>query len=168
MWTMLGMNGTRHWADVGSRILPEKQKLGKSEILFTKIEDEAIETEVKRLQKALQPGDETKTELIGIDTFSKVDLRVAEIISAEKIKKSDKLLQLQVRIGNEQRQIVAGIAKHYKPENLIGKKVIAVVNLNPVKLRGHLSEGMLLAASSEQELSLLTVLDDLPSGSKIS
>ncbi len=170
MWQMLGMTGIRRWMDVGRAILKERQEIGTPEILFSKIEDATIEVEIRRLQKALLPQEEPspENELIDIETFFKTELRVAEIIRAEKIKKSDKLLKLQIRLGSEERQIVAGIAQHYTPEELIGKKVIAVANLKPVKLRGHLSEGMLLAASSDQKLTLLTILDDLPSGSKIS
>ena len=75
----------------------------------------------------------------------KVDLRVAEVIQAEPVKKADKLLKLQLDLGYEKRQVVSGIAKHYKPEDLVGRRVICVTNLKPVKLRGELSEGMILS-----------------------
>jgi methionyl-tRNA synthetase len=104
---------------------------------------------------------------IGIDDFSKVDLRVAEIIAAEPIPKADKLLKLQLQLGVEQRQVVSGIASFYKPEQLVGRKIVCVVNLKPVKLRGEWSHGMILAASAGDQLSLITVDSDLPSGSKV-
>lgn len=90
-------------------------------------------------------------ELVNIDDFGKLDLRVATVLEAEKVKKSDKLLKLQVDLGSEKRQIVAGIAQYYEPEQLVGKQVVVVANLQPVKLRGELSEGMVLAASTCEE-----------------
>ncbi len=105
--------------------------------------------------------------VIAIDDFAKLDLRVAEVVEAEKVKNADKLLKLQVKIGEERRQIVAGIAKHYDPEKLIGKKIIVVVNLKPVKLRGVESQGMLLAASDAQKLTLVTVDGQIDSGARV-
>lgn len=107
--------------------------------------------------------------LITIDDFAKLDLRVAKILSAEKIEGADKLLHLQVEVGGEQRSIVAGIARHYSPEYLVGKSVVIVANLKPAKLRGHLSQGMLLAASTEDDgvLAFVTPEKELPSGSKV-
>lgn len=106
-------------------------------------------------------------ELIDIADFSKIDLRVAEVKAAEKVEGADKLLKLQIAIGSEERQIVAGIAKHYTPESLVGKKIVVVANLKPVKLRGIESNGMLLAASSAESLVVLTPDGDISSGSKI-
>jgi methionyl-tRNA synthetase len=97
----------------------------------------------------------------------KVDLRVAEVIHAEPIKKADRLLKIQLDLGYEKRQVVSGIAKYYKPEELIGKKVICVVNLKPVKLRGELSQGMILAGSQDDILSVATVDSSLPNGSRV-
>ncbi|WP_281886492.1 methionine--tRNA ligase [Paenibacillus sp. YYML68] len=102
---------------------------------------------------------------ISIDDFFKVELRVAQVIAAEPVKKADKLLKLQLDLGFEQRQVVSGIAKYYTPEQMIGRKVICVTNLKPVKLRGELSQGMILAASQGDQLTLATVADDLPNGS---
>lgn len=104
---------------------------------------------------------------ITIDDFTKVDLRVAEVIAAEKVKKADKLLKVQIDLGYEKRQVIAGIAKHYSPEEIIGKKVICVSNLKPVKLRGELSQGMILAGSNGDKLTLATVSDHLPNGSQV-
>jgi len=105
---------------------------------------------------------------ISIDEFFKVEMRVAEVLSVEKIAKADKLLKLQLDLGYERRQVVSGIAKYYQPEELIGKKVICVTNLKPVKLKGELSRGMVLAASTEDSLVLATVSGEIPNGTKIS
>jgi methionyl-tRNA synthetase len=102
---------------------------------------------------------------IGIETFVQVELRVAQVIQAEKVAKSDKLLKLQLDLGFERRQVVSGIAQHYAADELIGRKVICVTNLKPVKLRGEWSHGMILAASHGESLTLATVAADLPNGS---
>ena len=104
---------------------------------------------------------------ITIDDFMKVELRVAEVLEVEPVKKADKLLKLQLDLGYERRQVVSGIAQYYKPEELVGKKVICVTNLKPVKLRGELSQGMILAGSNDGVLSVATVDDSLPNGSKV-
>lgn len=101
---------------------------------------------------------------IGIDDFGRVELRVAQVLAAEAVPKADKLLKLQLDLGTEQRQVVSGIAKHYKPEELVGRKVIVVANLKPVKLRGELSQGMILCASVGDKLTIATVSDDMPNG----
>jgi methionyl-tRNA synthetase len=89
------------------------------------------------------------------------------VLEAEKVKGADKLLKLRIKIGDESRQIVAGIAKHYAPEQLIGKKIVVVANLKPAKLRGIESQGMLLAASNAEKLTLITVDEDIESGAKV-
>nr|WP_227871904.1 methionine--tRNA ligase [Paenibacillus bovis] len=109
---------------------------------------------------------EEKAE-ISIDDFAKVELRVAQVISAEPVKKADKLLKLQLDLGTEQRQVVSGIAKFYTPEELVGRKVICVTNLKPVKLRGEESRGMILAASHGDQLTLATVPDGMPNGAVV-
>lgn len=108
--------------------------------------------------------------LISLEQFQQVDLRVAKIIAAENIPKANKLLKIEVEIGeNDLRQVVAGIAEYYKPDDLVGRQVLFVANLKPVKLRGVLSQGMLLAATSEDGLLALTTVDtDMPSGSRVS
>lgn len=111
---------------------------------------------------------ESKDNLITIDDFAKVELRTADIVSAEPVPKADRLLKLQISIGGEKRQIVAGIAEYYKPEELVGRQVVVVCNLQPVKLRGIESQGMLLAAKKGKKLALLMPDKELPSGAKIS
>lgn len=115
-------------------------------------------------ETAVQAQEAPAKEEIGIDDFAKVELRVAQVIAAEPVKKADKLLKLQLDLGYEQRQVVSGIAKFYTPEDLVGRKVICVVNLKPVKLRGELSQGMILAASQGDQLTLATVPENMPNG----
>ncbi|HAQ40831.1 MAG TPA: methionine--tRNA ligase subunit beta, partial [Clostridiales bacterium] len=107
-------------------------------------------------------------DFITIDDFDKLDLRVAEIIKAEKHPNADKLLVFQLKVGEETRQVVSGIAKYYDPEDLVGKKVILAYNLKPIKLRGVESRGMLLAASKGKKLTLLSTLEDIADGATIS
>lgn len=106
-------------------------------------------------------------EEIGIDSFQKIDLRVGEILQVDKVKGADKLLKIQVDLGYEKRQIVSGIAEFYKPEELVGMKIIVIANLKPAKLRGEISQGMLLAGDADGKLKLATVSGPLPNGTKI-
>ncbi|ADA67751.1 methionyl-tRNA synthetase [Thermotoga petrophila RKU-10] len=106
--------------------------------------------------------------VITIDDFSKVDLRIAKVLEAEKVPNSRKLLRLIIDLGTEKRQIVAGIAEHYKPEELVGKLIVVVANLKPAKLMGIESQGMLLAAKSGDTLRLLTVNGEIAPGAKVS
>jgi methionyl-tRNA synthetase len=107
--------------------------------------------------------------MISYEYFSKIQLKTAKILEAEKIKKSKKLVKLIIDIGDERRQIVAGIGEHYSPEALVGKTIVVVTNLEPAKLMGVESEGMLLAASTEDgsKLTLITTLADIPPGSRV-
>lgn len=106
-------------------------------------------------------------EQIGIDTFDQIELRVGEIKTAAKVEGADKLLQFQIDLGSETRQIVSGIAKHYTPEELVGKQVIVVANLKPVKLRGVESQGMILCASQGDELKIASVPEGMPNGAVV-
>jgi methionyl-tRNA synthetase len=116
----------------------------------------------------LPPAPENVVELIEIQDFAKIQLRVAKVVTAEKLANTDKLLKLQVDIGGVTRQIVAGIAQFYTPEDMVGRLVVVVANLKPAKLRGELSEGMLLAAKTDGKLVLITVDGDVRSGASIS
>ena len=129
---------------------------------------EQMQSSVKQPELEEAPAVE-KEEVpeISIDDFMKVDLRVATVIACEPVKKADKLLKLQVDLGYEKRQVVSGIAKFYTPEELIGQKVIVVANLKPTKLRGELSEGMILAGSHGDVLKLATVDQTLANGAKV-
>lgn len=113
-------------------------------------------------EPAAPPAD--RKDEIGIDDFAKVELRVAQVVACEPVPKADKLLKLQLDLGFETRQVVSGIAKHYKPEELVGRKVICVTNLKAVKLRGEWSHGMILAASEGEKLTLATVPEGMPNG----
>lgn len=127
------------------------------------IKDEAPKAEAKKEAKpAAAAADE-----ITIDDFAKIDLRVATVVAAERVPKTDKLIKLQVKIGDEERTIVSGIAQHYEPENLIGKNVIVIANLKPAKLRGIESRGMVLAASDGEGNLVLADAPGIASGSKV-
>ncbi|MFX3624218.1 MAG: methionine--tRNA ligase [Ectobacillus sp.] len=156
--------------------IAEGTKVAKAQPLFPRLEVEAEVEYIKGKMQGSAPKQEEKKEEktnaaeieeISIDDFFKVDLRVAEVIEAEPVKKADKLLKLQLDLGTEKRQVVSGIAEFYKPEELKGRKVICVTNLKPVKLRGELSQGMILAGKDNGKLSLATVDQTLPNGTKI-
>ncbi len=106
-------------------------------------------------------------ELIGIEDFMKVDLRIGRITAAERVQKSEKLIKLQVDIGYETRQVVAGIGKSYAPEELMGKSIVIVANLKPAKLMGIESQGMLLAGSSGDLLAVATFDRETKPGSRV-
>ena len=159
-------------------------KVQKGEPLFPRIEvTEAGETVIaatkKTAAKAIKaeaPKAEAKKEAkpaaaaageITIDDFAKIDLRVATVVAAERVPKTDKLIKLQVKIGDEERTIVSGIAQHYEPENLIGKNIIVIANLKPAKLRGIESRGMVLAASDGEGNLVLADAPGIASGSKV-
>ncbi|GGB12793.1 methionine--tRNA ligase [Macrococcus hajekii] len=128
-----------------------------------------VEKEVAFIKETMQPPKKEEViaskDEITIDTFNEVELKVATIIDADHVKKAKKLLKIQVDLGNEKRQIVSGIAEHYKPEDIIGKKVIVVTNLKPVNLRGEKSEGMILSAEKEGQLTLVSVPSSISNGS---
>lgn len=149
-------------------------KTVKGEPIFPRLElQEEVDYIKGQMQGTVPPAvaevAEAKPEVeeITIDDFMKVDLRVAQVTHAEPIKKANKLLKLQLDLGYEKRQVVSGIAEFYKPEDLVGRKVICVTNLKPVTLRGELSEGMILAGSKDGSLSLATIAESLPLGSKV-
>jgi methionyl-tRNA synthetase len=136
-------------------------KIGPS--VFPRKEKATIASEVVIAKKEEVPSD-----LVDYSEFSKIKMVVAQILEAEKVAGSDKLLRLQIDIGDEKRQIVAGVAEYYKPEDMIGKRIVVVKNLKPAKIRGVESNGMLLAAKNDKELFLVVPSGDLPPGSTIS
>ncbi|MCG3086694.1 methionine--tRNA ligase [Sporosarcina cyprini] len=137
------------------------------EVEIVYIRDQMSVSAPKQVEVKEEKKEETSSEEITIDDFMKVDLRVATVTACERIPKADKLLKLQVDLGYEQRQVVSGIAEHYEPEQLVGQKVIVVANLKPVKLRGELSQGMILAGQSGGTLKLATVDPQLENGAKV-
>ena len=159
-----------------SGLYPEEGKVTDAPtILFARIKLEDIMAEVEKIMGAQKPKEPEKKVIekpeekaeISIDDFCKMDLRVGKVIACEKVKKSNKLLKFQLDFGYEQRQIVSGIAKYYNPDDLIGKNVVAVVNLAPVKLCGELSQGMILSAANDEELSLVSPIAEIAPGSEV-
>jgi len=172
IWKILQLPGepsAAGWDSASSDTLKAGHALGRPEIIFTKIEDRVIEERMNSLPGAATESvsaDSANPPQISIDDFMKVSLRVAKVLAAEKVPKSEKLLKIRVSIGDTERQVIAGIAKHYQPENLVGRKIVVVANLKPAKLMGELSEGMILAASDDEgNLTILTVSEDISEGS---
>lgn len=142
----------------------------KPEVLFARIDEKKFMEELNKeleTQKEEKPKKEEIKEEITIDDFSKVELKVGTIIECEKHPKADRLLVEKIDMGEEIRQVVSGIANTYKPEELIGKQVIVVTNLKPVKLRGVDSNGMILCASSEKGLSIISPVTEMPNGTVV-
>lgn len=177
VWKMLNLDGIvygEEWDRASELRIPNGHRLGKPEILFTKIEDNVIEDELKSIGGSslalpvLLPKQPEPKPTITIDEFKKVDLRVAKVVQCENVPKSEKLLKLQVEVGPEKRQIVAGIAQHYSTEDLVGKSIVVVFNLQPAKLMGQESQGMLLAASdSNGKLVFVAPSGEIESGSLV-
>jgi methionine--tRNA ligase len=145
------------WDTVGVEMLPEGYQVGEPELLFTKIEDDVIEAQIKKLhENARAASDSAAVEdaagvapmkpVIGIEDFDKIDLRVGRILTAEKVEKSNKLLKFTVDTGIDKRTVLSGISKHFSAEQMVGKRVLMVVNLAPRKMMGIESQGMLLFA----------------------
>ncbi len=171
IWKQLGIadENLKTWESAKELgLIPAGTKVEKGKPLFPRLD---LEKEVEAIKQLMQPpvkkeAKSNKKEQISYDDFAKLELRVGEVVRSEKMKNADKLLKLQVDLGNETRQIISGIAEHYKPEQLIGQKVIVVSNLKPVKLRGEMSEGMILTGEApDGTLALLTVEKSLPNGS---
>lgn len=163
------------WARLGhTDILPVGQELGKAELLFEKIEDSAIDAQIEKLQ-ATKKANELKNhqtapvrENIEFETFGKLDIRVGKVLECQKVPKADKLLQFKIDDGLGGRTIVSGIAKHYAPEDLVGKNVCFVANLAPRKLKGIESQGMILSAEdADGRLVVITPADEVKPGSEV-
>lgn len=166
LWQMIGFDrpiSQIPWAEASEYSLEEGKILPTPSILFTKIEDEVIDREMDKLNELLEEKkleESTFKKRITIDELSKIDLRVGQILEASAVEKSKKLLKFLVDLGTEKRTIVSGIALSYRdPDELIGKKVIVVANLKPAKLMGIESEGMILAADTEEGLELPFLVD---------
>jgi len=131
-------------------------------------EKETIVVEQPKVEEKKKEEPTSNDGFITIDDFDKVQLKIAKVLECEKVEGADKLLKLQLEVGEEKRQVVSGIAKHYNPEELIGKYVVLVANLKPVKLRGIESNGMILAASDNNTLTLVTPMSEIKSGADVS
>lgn len=192
MGTQLGIKGQiedAQWEETKWGLLPTGIKVESAEPIFPRIdmkeyfaakgiveEDKTAKKEAKNEAKKAKKATKKEQKVakkddgfITFDEFQKLDLRVAQVLEAEQIEGSDKLLKVQVEIGEERRQLVAGIAKHYQPEELVGQKVIMVYNMKPAKIFGVESNGMILAASTDDDsiLSVTTPVKDLPTGSRV-
>jgi methionyl-tRNA synthetase len=144
------------WDDAGAPLLREGHALGEAEILFHKIEDEQIDEQMAKLEEQATPADdeadsyEELGDTISFGDFTKLDLRTGTVVAADSIEKADKLVRVDVDLGFEERQILAGVAEQYAPGDLVGKKVVVVANLAPKEMFGMKSEGMMLMAEDRE------------------
>ena len=154
------------------RSIAAGHKINKSELLFAKIEDEAINKQIDKLL-ATKAANETSTAAplkpaVSFDDFSKMDIRTATILEAEKVPKTTKLLKLKIDTGLDVRTIVSGIAEHYTPEKIIGKQISIIANLEPRKIKGIESCGMILMAEDKEgKLVMVSPSDKVSNGSTI-
>lgn len=176
VWPQLGLveapqlhswESARRWGS-----FPPGAKVKREAPLFPRLEEPTQQAEppappASSVAQAEPAKAEAEKQFITIDEFAKLDLRVAEVLQAERVPGADRLLKLLLKVGEEERTVVAGIARAYRPEELVGRQVVLLANLLPAKLKGVLSEGMILAASQGDNISLLTVDRPVPSGSKI-
>jgi methionyl-tRNA synthetase len=184
MWNQLGLEGSPgqvNPAELKWGELKQGAPIGDVQPIFPRIDKAKTMAEINGQQ--VQPAEPTPpmthateadavgvTSFIEIDDFAKVDLRVGQVLSAERVPKADKLLLMKIDIGEEQpRQVLAGIAQYYEPEKLIGRKVVVVANLKPRKLRGLESQGMVVAASygAEGRPVIATFTEDVPNGARL-
>ncbi len=164
-----------NWDDLGSTtLLEEGHQLNKPELLFEKIEDEAIDSQINRLQQIKEENEKANRKVnpikanIEFDEFLKLDMRVGTVLECVKVPKTDKLLQFKIDDGLKHRTIISGIAEFYQPEDLVGKQVCFIANLAPRKLRGVVSEGMILSVEEGNgELVLLQPMKKVSPGSEI-
>jgi methionyl-tRNA synthetase len=168
----ISLNKASQWG-----LLQPGQKISAGEPLFPRIDTKTKDEGRKRMTEETKTPENAKQEtvnaqpvseeLIDIDYFKKVKLRTAEIIMAEKVPNADKLLRLQVKLGQETRQVLAGIAQWYAPESLVGQQVVIVANLKPAKIRGLESHGMLLAAQDKDGVVILTPQRKVETGGEV-
>ncbi|MBN2008933.1 methionine--tRNA ligase [candidate division KSB1 bacterium] len=182
LWRMLNQAGDvikQNWNDAAIPAIAPGHRMNKLEILFPKIEDDVIDAEIEKLKNVVKanqqitqskPKEEMEDTRIDFEDFQKVELKVARVLEAERVEKADRLLKLKIEVGDETRQIVAGVAQFYEPDELIGKTIVIASNLKPAKIRGIESNGMLLAASNSDKsvLSLLTVDKPIATGARVS
>ena len=155
------------WFSIAYPQIENGVEINETEILFTKLEDDVIQQQIEKLGKESSDDEsgegeaEEPVDEITFDDFMKIQLKTAKILEAEKVKKSKKLIKLIVDLGREKRQILAGVAEHYQPEDLLGKTIVVVANLKPAKLMGIESQGMMLAASNKEgKLCFVTPVEE--------
>jgi methionyl-tRNA synthetase len=183
IWTQIGLAGDpgeqrldalRVWGGVQAGA-----SLGEAKVLFPRIEEESRVPSPKSQVQSQKPdpglgtldlglGTAPETGLIDIAEFQRMHLHVASVLAAERVAGADKLLKLQIDLGDSKRQIVAGIAQHYTPEAIVGKQIVVVANLKPARIRGIDSQGMLLAAHGKDGLKVVTIDGAVEPGSKVS
>ena len=171
---MIGMDSCE-WDNLGRTDLIEAgHKLGTPSLLFEKIEDDAVEAQVQKLLKTKEANAAAAyranpvRDAISYDDFGKLDIRVGTVLECTKVPKADKLLQFLIDDGLDKRTILSGIAKYYKPEELVGKQVCFIANLAPRKIRGIESQGMILSAeNNDGNLSVVTVMREVKPGSEV-
>jgi len=162
LWGSLNLPGGVHeqrWDSAAETGLRPGHKMGKPEPLFGKMSNESIGKQTE--------GQKNIPNIVTEKDFSKLDIRIGKILEAEPIPKSKKLLKLSIDVAGERRTLVAGLAEHYSPEELVGKHVAVVLNMEPVQLMGVKSEGMLLAAVDEEGVSVLTVDKPVKPGARV-
>ena len=167
--------GELEWDRLGSTdLIAAGHHIGKPELLFEKIDDEVIDFQMKKLEEAERKNAEANYHAnpvkadIAFEDFEKLDIRVGTVLECERVPKADKLLRFVIADGLENRTIVSGIAKHYKPEDLVGKQICFIANLPPRKLRGIESQGMILSAENfDGSLSVITTLSEVKPGSEV-
>lgn len=167
--------GELEWDRLGATdLIAAGHHIGKPELLFEKIDDEVIDFQMKKLEEAERKNAEANYHAnpvkadIAFEDFEKLDIRVGTVLECERVPKADKLLRFVIADGLENRTIVSGIAKHYKPEDLVGKQICFIANLPPRKLRGIESQGMILSAENfDGSLSVITTLSEVKPGSEV-
>ncbi len=167
--------GELEWDRLGATdLIAAGHHIGKPELLFEKIDDEVIDFQMKKLEEAERKNAEANYHAnpvkadIAFEDFEKLDIRVGTVLECERVPKADKLLRFVIADGLENRTIVSGIAKHYKPEDLVGKQICFIANLPPRKLRGIESQGMILSAENfDGSLSVITTLSEVNPGSEV-
>ncbi len=175
VWQQLGLDAAtagQDWEALAWGGFPAGAKIQRGEALFPRIDwEKQLAEENEGAAEESAAAEEPMAEIapikpeISIEDFERIDLRVCQVVACEKVKKADKLLQLTVKLGNEERTVVSGIAQYYQPDELVGRQVVLVANLKPAKLRGIESRGMILAASDGDKLQVLQVPAEILSGS---
>ncbi len=170
--SIMSISQKASWQELNQN--PYPIQLNEVRRIFQKVEDSQIEEQIKLLQENAKANKETKKaefkEIkaeIEFDDFMKLDLRIAKILTAEKVKKTDKLLRITADIGGKEIELIAGLAKAYSPEDVINKKVVMLLNLKPRKIKGILSQGMILAADDGENLSVLLADKSIKTGAEI-
>ena len=168
--SMLGIDLLKWQAAGQDDLMNTGHVINKAELLFSKIEENKIEEQVAKLESATQANSKfpPMKDEVTFDDFTKMDIRVGEIITAEKVEKADKLLKLTVNTGLDTRTVVSGIAEHYSPEDVVGQKVSILMNLAPRKIRGVESQGMILMAEDDEgKLSFVAPTKDMDAGGEV-